>query len=95
MALKDRFSTVMTSITENADYAETGSVSSAKLFASAVRELLFIIPQAGQLGSRHQLQFPVAEYARQLSLAEGFISRTDTTVSKSSAKVFSLANSRK
>jgi hypothetical protein len=95
MALKDRFLAVMTAITENADYAESGSVASAKLFASAVRELLFIIPQAGQLGGRHQLQFPVSEYARQLSLAEGFISRTDTTVSASSSKVFSLANSRK
>jgi hypothetical protein len=94
MALKDRYNAVMTAISANANYAESGSVASAKLFASAVRELLFIIPQMGQLGGRHQLQFPVSEYAKQLSLAEHFISRTDTTVSTSNSKVFSLVNSR-
>eukprot|EP00913_Durusdinium_trenchii_P028456 g26684.t1 len=58
---------------DNADYDDTPSLSKAKLFRTACRKLLMLIPQLSE-GDRRKTQFDMLRLENQLNAAERFIS---------------------
>jgi len=62
---------------DNADYDVDGSVSKAKLFVAACRELLDLVPDMQQLGSAEQQQ-RTQKYENEMDRAQRFIAVNDT-----------------
>jgi len=66
---------------DNADYDADGSVSKAKLFRTACRQLLALLPSDSSMagGFSSNVSFRVEEISRQLSSVQAFIANNDTS----------------
>lgn len=89
--LRTELETVQQAYLDNADYEEVASVTKAKVFVSACRKLLLLLPQMTRQASRFELQIDTKVIPEALKHAKDWISSVSGSAA-GAVRAFSLTD---